>query len=173
MRAFFKKIIFLCLCGNADHTLASSHTSYTNEASEKLGCTATSRYFAIDIPNFTIDPIQEDKTKFVRIHLHLKRTTFPVFYDRPIRKIAQTAIEDILGYLYCTNKRDLTLTLMLNTPLENKSLPLAFRVHESTYHAGLRKIEFIAELVESPALEFLKQASFAFKGNSSSLLIDG
>lgn len=173
MRAFFKKIIFLCLCGNADHTFASSHTSYANDASEKLVCTITSRYFAIDIPNFTIYPTQDDKTKIVRIHLHLNRTTFPVFYDRPIRKIAQTAIEDILAYLYCSNKRDLTLTLMLKSPLEDRSLPLAFRVRESTYHAGLRKIEFVAELVESPALEFLKQASFAFKGSSSSLLIDG
>ncbi len=166
-----QKFIFLCLLGNLFHVAESRHIPVTNDTSGKLACNTDSRYFAIDIPHFAIYPLQENTPKTVHIHAHLNRVTFPVFYDRPIRKIAQTTIEEILAYLYCSNKRDLTLTLML--PLEKKSLPLAFRVLKSTYHASLRKIVFIAELVQSPALEFLKETSLPFNGSSSSLLIDG
>ncbi|AIL12417.1 hypothetical protein IM40_01000 [Candidatus Paracaedimonas acanthamoebae] len=171
MKALFKKFIFFCFLGNAQHVAASVHTFVSQDVRERLVCNTNSLYFAIDIPNFTIYSDQNSSVKTVHIHLHLNRVTFPVFYDRPIRKIFQTTIEEILAYLYCSNKRDLTLTLMV--PLENKSLPLAFRVRKSAYHADLRKIEFIAELVASPALEFLQQTSLPFKGGSSSLLIDG
>lgn len=171
MKIKFQKFIFLWLFGNLCHVAVSGYTSVSNDTSEKLACNTNSRYFAIDIPHFSIYSDQEDTGKTVHIHVHLNRATFPVFYDRPIRKISQTTIEEILAYLYCSNKRDLTLTLMV--PLEKKSLPLAFRVRKSTYHAGLRKIVFIAELVQSPALEFLKETSLPFNGAASSLLIDG
>lgn len=173
MRSLVWNFMLLWLSGNVGYVAASLYPSSPKNMNEKLTCDANSHYFAIDIPHFTIYPSEKEKAKIVRIQLHVNHVKFPAFYDRPIRKIFQTTIEEVLGYLYCSNKRDLTLTLMLSSPLERKSLPLAFRVQESTYHADLRKIEFIAELIESPALEFLEQTSLPFQGASSSLLIDG
>lgn len=173
MKALVNKFLLLWCFWNACSLFATNGPSYSQNADMKLACNTSSHYFAIDVPHFTIYPPQEQSPKIVRIQLHLHSETFPAFYDRPIRKIFQTTIEDVLAYLYCSNKRDLTLTLMMTAPLEDKLLPLAFRVQKSTYQADLRKIEFIAELVQSPALEFLKQASLPFKGSESSLFIDG
>lgn len=173
MKALFKKILVIWGMGNTCSLFAVGELSYSPKADIQLSCNANSHYFAIDIPHFMIYPLQEQSTSIVRIQLHLHSETFPAFYDRPVRKIFQTRIEDVLVYLYCSNKRDLTLTLMVASPLGDKLLPLAFRVQKSTYQAVSRKIEFIAELVQSPALEVLKQASLPFKGGESSLLIDG
>jgi len=143
------------------------------DVDKQLTCTTNSCYFAIDVPTFEIHPSQEDSSKVVYIHVYLHNITFPIFYDRPIRKVSQTTIKELLKYLYCPNKRDLTLTLMLEDSLRQKSLPLTFRITKSSYNEILQKVEFVAKLTKSPARDFLQQVSLPFKGSSSSLLIDG
>ncbi len=156
-------------------SLASAYEQSVSsqDGGKQLACTTNSCYFAIDVPGFEIYPSEEGSSKDVHIHVYLQSITFPIFYDRPIRKISQTTIKELLKYLYCPNKRDLTLTLMLVDPLKKKSLPLTFRIIKSIYNEMSQKVEFVAKLAQSPATDFLKQVSLPFKGKSSSLLIDG